>query len=87
VYNGVADDVSSKVTVWRGGGSYQSGQEAEIEERSFVAEGAPQDDGQRRVGAGIKLAAEPDRRGGLADLAEKAVEPHSKASNGESGGE
>jgi hypothetical protein len=31
-----------------------SGQEVDIEERSFVAKGAPLDDGQRRVGVGLE---------------------------------
>ena len=41
---------------WRGGVLRSDG---EIEERSFVAKGAPVDDGQRRVGARGVMAAEP----------------------------
>jgi hypothetical protein len=37
----------------------------EIEERSFVAKGAPLDDGQRRVVRGGYVEAEPDRLGGV----------------------
>jgi hypothetical protein len=33
----------------------------EVEERSFVAEGAPLDDGQKRVSAKHGFAAEPGR--------------------------